>query len=620
MRRAPALVLQMRNIAVRYGETLALRGVDFDLYPGEIHALVGEHRAGKSTLVKLLSGAVRKERGEILLDGQRVETFTPASSMRHRIGMLYQEMNVVPSLNAVENIYAGRTPVRALGRPDKRLMIGTARRIFQDLKVGINLEAPLFKLTMAERLMVELARVLSLDPRIIIFDEVSSKLTPVEMEVVYPLLFKAKQERRSVIYISHNMDEIFQFADRVTVLKDGRSLGTEEIKGLDKMKLIRMTYSFVLSRKELEQDNKELLSLKRYNESIVRNLPVGVVILDPRHKLYMLNTPAADLLGVPRESLINRPLESLPRMRGIGEQEEILRCIRAQREGRWEEVRIGDGRVVKLSVFPFKDDDYRFLGTIVLMEDVTRDLQFKDYLLRTGRVASVAELAAGIAHEINNPLGIILNHTALLKRTAAVDGPGLARVRVIESELQRIKEIIASLLSFSRVDELPMTAVDLEEVVADVVRLVRHRIAQKRIRFTRRRATGGAVVRGNANKLKQVFINLILNGVEAVKPGGSLAVGVRVRRQHGSVEVRVTDDGCGIPEEIRGRIFDPFFTTKKGEKNTGLGLSISQHIVETHEGVLDFTSGGGKTEFVVHLPLMVARRESGFPRAEARRA
>jgi two-component system sensor histidine kinase AtoS len=602
-RAAPAPILEMRGISVRYGDVVALRGVDFDLRPGEIHALVGEHRAGKSTLVKLLSGAVRKERGEITLAGEAVEGFTPASSMHRKIGMLYQEINVVPSLNAVENIFAGQTPVRWLGRPDHRLMINRARDLFRRLNVDINLEVPLFKLSMAEQLMVELARVLSIDPRIIIFDEISSKLTPVEMEVVYPILFQARLEQRSIIYISHNMDEIFHLADRVTVLKDGVGVGTEEIKGLDRMKLLRMTYSFVLSRDELEQDNKELFSLKKYNESIVRNLPVGVVILDDRNKLYMLNAPAAKLLGIAREGGVSRSIESLSLRRKIREYGEIIRCIKEQKEGRWEEARLSDGRVLKVSTFPFKDEDYKFLGTIILLEDITKELLFKDYLLRAGRVASVAELAAGIAHEINNPLGIILNYTDLLKRKSMVAADGRENVLIIESELQRIKEIIASLLSFSRIEDTHMIPVDLEGTLDDVERLVRHKMLEKEVRFVRRRADGRAVVRGNGNKLKQVFINLLLNSVEAVRPGGTIEVESRVRAEPPTVEVRVIDDGCGIPDGIRDRIFDPFFSTKSAEKNTGLGLSISQHIIETHEGFLDFRSGD-RTVFTVHLPLL----------------
>ena len=104
--------------------------------------------------------------------------------------------------------------------------------------------------------MVELARLLSIKPEILIFDEISSKLTPVEMERVYSILFEEKRKNNSIIYISHDMDEIFRFADRVTILKDGYRRGTEEIKDLNRIKLINLTYSFVLSRKELEQDNK----------------------------------------------------------------------------------------------------------------------------------------------------------------------------------------------------------------------------------------------------------------------------------------------------------------------------------------------------------------------------
>jgi len=604
MRKLPAApVLEMRAISVRYGDIVALRNVDFDLCSGEIHALVGEHRAGKSTLVKLLSGAAKKESGGIILAGKAVDSFTPRTSMQHKIGMLYQETNIVPSLNAVENIFAGQTPVKWLGKPDYRQMVGKARSLFHRLNVDINLEVPLFKLSMAEQLMVELARVLSIDPQILIFDEISSKLTPIEMERVYPILFEAKNANKSIIYISHNMDEIFQFADRVTVLKDGYRLGTEEIKDLDRMKLIRMTYSFVLSREELEQDNKELFSLKKYNESIVKNLPVGVIILDNENKLYMINVPATKILNLNRERVVNRSIETLSLKRDIREYNEIISCIKEQREGYWEEVRLRDGKVLKISTFPFKDEDYKFLGTIFLLEDITRELLFKDYLLRTERVASVAELAAGIAHEINNPLGIVLNYTNLLKRKSMVNGSGLEKVHIIESELHRIKEIISNLLSFSRIENTNMAPVDLEEILDDVIVLIHHKLREKEIHLLRRRAPRKVVIRGNENKLKQVFINLLFNSIEAVKKGGEIEVQLRVNGEPGIAEVKIIDNGCGIPEEIRSRIFDPFFSTKTNKKNTGLGLSISQHIIETHEGFLDFCCND-KTEFTVHMPLV----------------
>ena len=138
MSNAPIPKLEMQDIAVRYGDVVALKNVDFDLYAGEIHALVGEHRAGKSTLVKLLSGAVKKDGGRILLDGKTVEGLTPRTSMRQGIGMVYQEINVVPSLNAIENIFAGQTPVKWFGTVNRQWMVQEARKLFARLRVDIN--------------------------------------------------------------------------------------------------------------------------------------------------------------------------------------------------------------------------------------------------------------------------------------------------------------------------------------------------------------------------------------------------------------------------------------------------------------------------------------------------
>ncbi|HUI68942.1 MAG TPA: ATP-binding protein [Spirochaetia bacterium] len=596
----PRLVMQ--DISVVYGTVVALKNVDFDLYPGEIHAIVGEHRAGKSTLVKLLSGAVRKNSGRIVIDGEQVDGFTPKSSMQHKIGIVYQEIKVVPTLNAIENIFAGRTPVKAFGRIDRLSMVQEARRLFGKLDVDLNIEAPLFRLSMAQQLMVELARLLSTDPSILIFDEISSKLTPREMERVYPILFESRAKKKSIIYISHDLDEIFRFADRVTILKDGRCRGTEETKDLNRAKLIRMTYSFILSREELEKDNKQLYFLKRYNESIIKNLPIGVIILDDQNRLYLMNSPATKILGLAAAPSENASVSELFRGRDLQEDDDIIGCIERQEEGQWEEVKCGPERTLRIGTFPFREER-DVLGTIVLMEDISKAQLLNEYLRRAEKIASTAELAAGVAHEINNPLGIVLNYTNIIKRKALVNRDGLDKVAIIESELLRIKEIIASLLSFSRIENSEMAPVDIDEVIRGVVVLINHKIREKEIALTW--APGGIrpVVRGNANKLKQVFLNILLNAIEAVPRKGKIEIRVDIDAEGEMTEITVSDNGCGIPDDIRDRIFDPFFSTKLESKNTGLGLSISQHIIETHNGVIE-VSRNGRTEFIVRLPCL----------------
>ena len=602
MTKQDAPILRMKNIHVSYESCKALKGVDFDLYPGEIHGLVGEHRAGKSTLVKLLSGAVRKEKGQILFKEKNIEYFTPKSATHHKIGIVYQNVNILPTLNAVENIFAGRDITNWWGAINYPQMEAKAREIFARMEVDIQLNVPLEFLSEDKQQMVELAKVLSIDPEIIIFDEISSKLTPHEMEYIYKFLFECKQQDKSVIYISHNMDEIFELADRVTILRNGYRLGTEEIKDLDKIKLIKLTYSFVLSREELEQDNRELYLLKKYNEMIIKNLPEGIIILDPENMVYIINYAAIRILKLEQREISNQQVERIFNCDSIEQAEDLLSKIQAREEYAWEELEYGAEKILKVHIFPFKDEDYKFLGTILIIEDISKERYFNEYLLRTEKIASVAELAAGVAHEMNNPLGIIQNYVVVLKeQNLGVES--LERLNKIENEVHRMVAIIESLLSFSKLKTLPTKQINLATVLDEAVLLISHQLKEKNIRLVWEESSLEVPVFGDENRLKQVFINLLVNSIEAVMYNGVIEIAMNVYQNEHYVEVSLTDDGCGIPEEIMPKIFDPFFSTKAGKKNTGLGLSICQHIIESHQGLITCASGE-KTTFNVRLPLV----------------
>lgn len=596
-----APLVSMRDIHVSYDSVKALRGVDFDLAKGEIHGLVGEHRAGKSSLVKLLSGAVEKEQGTISFNEREVQSFTPKTAILNRIAIVYQNMNVIPTISAVENIFTGQRITSRLGFLDPRQMEKRAVALFQKLKVDIDPHAHLEDLTEAEQLMVEIAKALSIDPELIIFDEISSKLTPREMETIYQLLFEFKERGKSVIYISHNMDEIFEFADRVTILKNGQRQGTEEIQDLDKLKLIKMAYSFALSREELEQDNRELFLLKKYNENIIKNLPVGVIILDQSSRISIVNFAAITILDIHETEITDRPINALLLRAEVEKADEVAEKIDGREEHAWEELHCGEKTLIRLKIFPFKDEDETHRGTILVIEDISRDRYFQDYLLRSEKIASIAELATGVAHEISNPLSVVLNYVDLLKRRHRGDAD-TERLAKIEKELSRIGEIIGSLLSFSKVRKIPMTALHLGTLIEDVVLLVDHRIKEKSISLSMPKVGRDTYVYGDENSLKQVFVNLLINSVEAVMESGKIEIRIKPGEPEGCVEISVIDDGCGIPEEIVEKIFDPFFSTKAGKNNTGLGLSICQHIIESHEGLISCSSGES-TAMSVRLPI-----------------
>jgi two-component system sensor histidine kinase AtoS len=259
-----------------------------------------------------------------------------------------------------------------------------------------------------------------------------------------------------------------------------------------------------------------------------------------------------------------------------------------------------------VSLFPFRDDDYSSFGTIILMEDVSRARYLDDYVLRAEKISSTAELAAGVAHEINNPLGIVQNYVELLK-LKELDADARVKLTKIENEVTRIEKIIGSLLSFSKFTEVSFHDVDLAEILEDVILLLEHRLTEKNIAVTRETRRGRAIILGDENKLKQLLINLFANSIEAVAQGGRIGAELAVDEETKTAEIAITDNGCGIPAEIASRIYDPFFSTKKSKKNAGLGLSISQRIVELHNGMISCESQPWhSTRFSVRFPLAVS--------------
>jgi two-component system, NtrC family, sensor histidine kinase AtoS len=591
----------MKEIQVEYDNVRALKGVSFDLRPGEIHAIVGEHRAGKSSLVRVLTGTVTRYSGEIELHGRSYLAFKERTAIENRIAMFHQNLNIIPSLNAVQNIFISNILKKYLFFTDYRAMSRRIREFMQKLDIDFNISTPLMNLPIDIQNMVELIKVFLFEPDIIILDEISSRLTPDEMEKVYPYMLDQKSKGKSIIYITHYMNEVFQLADRVTILKNGVSMGTEDIANIDNVTLLRMAYSFVLTRDELQQDNIKLYYLKMYNEQIIRNLPVGVIILDPSDEIYLINNAARRLFGSAADAGDVSWASLLERIDGETRSDILARLKRLQ-EWTWDEVRF-DGRYVRIRYFPFRDASDNTMGNIILMEDISKDISFKEYYIRTQKISSIAELAAGVAHEINNPLGIIRNYITLL-RLGGSEGAAQPLIAKIYTEIERINEIIGSLLSFSKLKSTPGRVFSLTDALTETLVLLEHKLSEKGISLRNCDACEQVSVVGDENRIRQVFFNLVMNSIEAVPERGCIEVVLRRRDADHVAEVAIKDNGVGIDDRIKDMVFEPFFTSKEGKSNTGLGLTICQHIIQAHNGVIYFSSvPGTETVFTVALPM-----------------
>jgi signal transduction histidine kinase len=592
----------MKCINLFYGSVHALKGVDFDLFGGEIHALVGTHRAGKSSLMKILSGANAKFSGDLYIRGKKFDSLTTQTSIQQGIGMMYQEPSMMPSISTLENLFLGNIPRKWYGGVDWKKMKMEAALIENKFNLKINCRNQLHYISPYEQNLVEIVRLLLLKPEILILDEVSNRFTPSEMENIYPLISEFKDSGRSIIYISHNMEEILRVADRVTILKDGISLGTESIMSIDKMRLIKLTYSFTMSREELEKENLQLFYLKKYNEDILKNIPIGVIILNPQDNIYMVNDTALEILNLRVDDYTDYSIDLLLQSSEFTEKEEFTEKLNLRQQGILKKVKFASDKALKINIIPFRDDDDKFLGTIVLLEDITQELNLKEYLSRTEKISSIAELAAGVAHEINNPLGILQNHIDILK-VSNLEDDSIKSLENIEKEILRISGIVGNLLSFSKTPNLNLRKVNIISILKEVLQLLEPKFMEKSFTVHANYDFAELNIVGDENKLKQLFINLFMNSLEAIIIDGEIVIGLSERVDNHEICVKLRDNGPGIPKNIMQNIFNPFFSTKQSRKNAGLGLSICHYIVEVHKGTIRCSSKPGQfTCFEIILP------------------
>jgi ribose transport system ATP-binding protein len=223
------LLVEMRHITKTFPGVVALDDVSFECRAGEVHAVVGENGAGKSTLMKILAGVYQPDHGEILLDGQPVRLSSPHVAQQLGISTVYQELNLLPDLTVADNVYLGREPRGPLGFVDTRRLEAKAQEALHRLGVDLDPRTRLSRLSVAQQQMVEIAKALATNARLIIMDEPSATLGLQDLQYVFDVIANLKQQGIAVIYISHRLAEVFQVADRVTVFKDGRVVDTRPV-------------------------------------------------------------------------------------------------------------------------------------------------------------------------------------------------------------------------------------------------------------------------------------------------------------------------------------------------------------------------------------------------------
>jgi PAS domain S-box-containing protein len=357
--------------------------------------------------------------------------------------------------------------------------------------------------------------------------------------------------------------------------------------------------------KSLREKADELLRLTEYNQNILESMDSGILVLDLEGRVARWNRAMESLYGKRRQEVLGRSLDEifpapfLEALRGslvLEDHEEIAHIYKLH-------LQAPDGRslMVNVSIAPFEVDSGERHGTVLILEDVTARIHLEQQLQHAEKMASIGLLAAGVAHEVNTPLTGISSYTQMLKEQVKPEDLRYPLLDKIEKQTFRAAKIINNLLNFARSGASEYQNLDVNRALIEVLALMEHQFDTARIRVIKELAEDLPEIRGNENRVQQVFFNLILNARDAMPKGGWLTLVTRADDDTVIVEVR--DTGHGIKREDIKRIYDPFFTTKGIGRGTGLGLAVSYGIVQEHGGAIFVESAPGQgTTFQVALP------------------
>ena len=391
----------------------------------------------------------------------------------------------------------------------------------------------------------------------------------------------------------------------------GDFLSSEDVELLESMaSYIGIAIQNARLYASLEQKISEYERLKEFNENIVESINVGVFAVDLEERIESWNAQMEVMYAMSRQEAVGRHLRDvLP----AGFVSEFLRLkdepgVHNLYRFRLQ-TRSGENRCANVAIAPLVSRNFEVVGRIIIVDDITERMELEAQLAQADKLSSIGLLAAGVAHEVNTPLAVISSYTQMLAKQVRGDQRVAPLLDKITQQTFRASEIVNGLLNFSRTGAAEFTALDLNHIIAETLKLLEHQFRVSQVLLETSFEDDLPPILGNSGKLQQVFLNLFLNAKDAMAAGGTLRVATQA---NGHVAVDVSDTGSGIALEHVQRIYDPFFTTKstviEGQRRgTGLGLAVTYGIIQEHAGKIQVESqvGNGTT---FHLEFPMARK------------
>ena len=345
-----------------------------------------------------------------------------------------------------------------------------------------------------------------------------------------------------------------------------------------------------------------LTRIKAFSDNVVENMPIGLIALDDHHRVAACNHIAESVLQLSVPNVMGKNADQMLPARLC----EVVKRFDEPHHVIEEEIdcTIADGSVVPLEIGAsiLQDANGVFLGYILLFKDLTEVRSLRREIARNQRLASVGRLAAGVAHEIRNPLSSIKGFATYFKERYPDAPQDQKTANIMIAEVDRLNRVVGQLLEFARPVPVSPKSTSLQKLVDDSVRLIEQKAKEKKITVKTLNSVKVDKAVIDPDRINQVLLNLYLNAIESMESGGELGVELSADEENHRIEIRVSDTGCGIPGEHLSRIFDPYFTTKS--TGTGLGLAVAHNIMEAMGGKIKISSQPGKgTTFCITIPI-----------------
>ena len=597
--------IRLKSVSLFVDNARVLSDVNLSFFAGEVHALVGDRGSGKSAIAHIVAGKTRPTEGVICFEGNQVSRRTDRRALAQHVALVHQSITLIDNFTIAENLFLPNRTVKLFPFVSRKRLVQEAELYFAEAGFSMPMSAVYNDLSLSEKTVVSILRAIMQAPKILIIDDVLERLTTPDVARIAELLRSRVKEGMALISISHRIDDVYNLADRVSIIRNGSVLLTDAVDNLDRLYLLKLAYSEYATSEEGADHSNEFYQLFKYNEAILKKLPINLIVTDPENKIRMINDFGREYFARAEQRILNRPLSSLFR-KNKGIYGGIEEGIRSGMERTFYNIRMDlreDDIIVNIKIYPIYDRKFH-IGTIVIIEDISEQERLRQHLILSEKLASVGLLAAGVAHEINNPLEIIYNYLSYLRMNPKQPVIG-DTVGKLEEEIDAIKQIVSNLIFFSDNSNTGVDSFDVNEIITSLLDLVQYS-SQKRaidIVFTPFRQV--VLLRANKVEIRQVVLNLLKNSIEALENGGRILITTNVDEMD-QVIIKVADTGPDIDPSAQGSIFLPFYSTKKqSETNLGLGLSVSYGIVKKYSGTIAVNNRpGGGCEFAIVFPLV----------------